>query len=97
MSTAQTDGFLLQEKVLELSAMLTERHPKMPTLLAEIHRTLQKYPEQVTLMDEDQIRIVVEGLKVQTGVQFAAAAATGKTSTVSNLKNKIASKGVDAF
>lgn len=96
MATEQT-AYLLQEKVQELSALLLDRHPKMPTLLREIHGTLSKYPEQVTLMSEDDIRIVVEGLKVQTGVEFAAAATTKSTSAVKSLKGKIDKLGADAF
>ena len=92
-----TDAFRLQEKCLELEAALLAKNPTMPTLLREIHTTLGKYPEQVTLMDEESIAIVVKGLMVQTGVEFAAAAASAKPSATKNLKNAIASKGADAF
>ena len=89
-----TTAYLLQEKVQELSAALLARHPKMPTLLREIHQTLSKYPEQVTLMSEDDIHVVVEGLKVQTGVEFAA---TATKSSGKSLTAKISKLGVDAF
>jgi len=92
--TDQT-AYLLQEKVAELSAALLERHPRMPTLLREIHTTLSKYPEQVTLMSEDDVRAVVEGLKVQTGVEFAATAT--KSSGTKSLAAKVAKLGADAF
>jgi len=88
-------AYLLKEKVAELSSALLERHPKMPTLLREIHQTLSKYPEQVTLMNEDDIRVVVEGLKVQTGVEFAATVT--KPTAAKSLAAKISKLGDDAF
>jgi len=88
-------AYLLGEKVAELSAALLVRHPKMPTLLREIHMTLSKYPEQVTLMSEDDIKVVVEGLKIQTGVEFAATAT--KPAASKSLAAKIGKLGADAF
>lgn len=88
-------AYLLGEKVAELSAALLARHPKMPILLREIHTTLSKYPEQVTLMSEEDIHAVVEGLKVQTGVEFAATAT--KSSGTKSLTAKISKLGADAF
>ena len=38
----------------------------MPVLLQEIHRTLKNDPSLVTLMAEEEIAIVVQGLKAQT-------------------------------
>lgn len=88
-------AYLLAEKVAELSAALLARHPKMPTLLREIHQTLNKYPEQVTLMSEEDIHQVVEGLKVQTGVEFALTAT--KPTATKSLAAKIGKLGADAF
>lgn len=90
-----TTAYLLTEKVQELSAALLARHPKMPTLLREIHQTLSKYPEQVTLMSEEDIHTVVEGLKIQTGVEFAATVT--KSSSTKSLAAKIGKLGADAF
>lgn len=93
-----TESYLLKEKVAELSAAILAKHPTMPGLLREIHTTLSKYPEQVTLMGEEEIAVVVNGLKVQTGVEFAAAAASSKsTAAATNLKKKIDKLGADAF
>lgn len=92
-----TTAYMLREKVAELSAALLERHPRMPTLLREIHTTLSKYPEQVTLLAEEDIAIIVSGLKVQTGVEFATAAASAKPSATATLKKKISNLGADAF
>lgn len=88
-------AYILQEKVAELSAALLARHPSMPSLLREIHTTLSKYPEQVTLMSEEDVHTVVEGLKVQTGVEFAATVT--KPSASKSLAAKITKLGADAF
>lgn len=63
--------FELLEKVSSLESALLDRHPRMPGLLGEIFKALKAQPENVTLMNEEEIRVVVECLKVQTGVQFA--------------------------
>lgn len=87
-------GSELYDKVIELQTSLLDRHPRMPGLLREIHAALRAQPENVTLLSEDQISVVVNGLKVQTGVEFAAAATKG---TAKGIKSKIAAQGVDAF
>jgi len=87
-------GSELYDKVIELQTSLLDRHPRMPGLLREIHTTLRAQPENVTLLSEDQISVIVNGLKVQTGVEFAAAATKG---TAKGIKSKIAAQGVDAF
>lgn len=55
-----------QEQLASLQSALLEKHPRMPGLLQEIHRALKLQPENVTLMSEDEIAIVVQGLQVQT-------------------------------
>ena len=84
----------LDRNVLELQEALLARHPRMPGLLREIHTALRAQPENVTLLNEDQISVIVNGLKVQTGVEFAAISAK---SSSKGLKAKIAAQGVDAF
>lgn len=88
-------GFELREKVLQLQSAILERHPRMPVLLREIHTALRAQPENVTLSSEEEINIIVEGLKIQTGVEFAASAIKG-AGTKSAI-SKIKSLGVDAF
>jgi hypothetical protein len=46
-------------------------------------------------MSEDDIHVVVEGLKVQTGVEFAATAS--KPAAAKSLAAKITKLGADAF
>jgi len=72
----------LTAKIEELQAALLARHPSMPTLLNEIYKNLKAQPENVTLLTEEQIKVVVEGIITQTGVTIVApenkAAATKK-------------------
>ena len=99
ISTVLTDptglGYQLREKVAALSEAILSKHPLMPTLLREIHTTLSKYPEQVSLLEEPEIQIIVSGLSVQTNVTFAAAAT--KAPAVKSLVAKIKTLGADAF
>lgn len=88
-------GFELQEKVAQLQAALLERHPKMPVLLREIHTTLRAQPENVTLMSEEEIAILVDGLKIQTGVEFAQSMVKGPGSK--STAGKIKQLGLGAF
>lgn len=93
---APTQGFELQEKVAALSQAILARHPQMPQLLREIYQNLRQQPENVTLLKEDEIAIIVSGLKIQTQTEFASAVVKSPSATKS-LKNKIASLGADAF
>ncbi len=95
MSTPVPIGFQLQSKVTELEEAITSRHPRMPQLLQEIWKALREQPENVTLMTEEEIRTVVNGLKVQTGVEFAANAVKG--TAAKSAVSKIKQLGLNAF
>lgn len=82
MSTPMTNVEVLQEKVGSLREMLLTAHPGMPVMLREIHQKLKQDPEIVTILSEEEIGIIVSGLKRQTQVQILAAVAkkgTGKS------------------
>lgn len=97
MSTSQPIplGFELKSKVAELESALTSRHPRMPQLLQEIWKALRDQPENVTLLSEEDIAVVVSGLKTQTGVEFASSAVKG--SGAKSAIAKIKQLGIDAF
>lgn len=84
-----TVGFELHEKVESLKQALLDRHPRMPSLLSEVHKALRAQPENMTLLAEDEIATLVQGLKVQTGVEFAKAATKpgGTKSLAAKLKS----------
>lgn len=89
------DGFILKEKVAALSDSILAKHPTMPTLLREIHTLIRQYPEQVTLLAEEDIKTIVAGLQVQTMTSFAASVT--KPAAAKSVTAKIKSLGVDAF
>lgn len=63
----------LKMQITDLSQAILEAHPRLPVLLREIHTALKKDPATVTLLDEDDIAIVIQGLQVQTNVQIGTA------------------------
>lgn len=75
-----------KEKIVSLQEALLASSPKMPVLLREIHTTLKADPEVVTLLDESDIAVIVNGLKKQTQTELATATLKSKSSTKS-LKN----------
>lgn len=98
MAESVPAGFDLQNKITELSTMLLDKHPRMPTLLHEIHTLLSKQPENVTLLKEEEIAVIVQGLMIQTGTEFAKSAVSGKgASSTKSLTAKIKNLGADAF
>lgn len=80
---------LIREKIGSLQSALLERHPRMPTLLQEIHTALRAQPENVTLLPEEDIAVIVQGLQVQTNT-FLAETVTkskGKSGETQKLKS----------
>lgn len=80
---------MVREKIASLQSALLERHPRMPNLLQEIHTTLRAQPENVTLMTEEEIKVIVSGLEKQTNTFLADVVSKSKKSpsTASKLKN----------
>lgn len=56
----------IKEKILSLETALKEQNPRFSTLLREIHTNLKNDPAVVTLMSEEEIAVIVSGLKSQT-------------------------------
>lgn len=72
----------LREKVGSLEAALLENHPMMPTLLREIHNVLKADAETVTILTDEEIGVIVNGLMRQTNTEILANATkkgTGKS------------------
>lgn len=76
----------LLQSVTSLEEALLDRHPRMPGLLSEVYKALKAQPENVTLMNEEEIHVIVECLKVQTGVEFAEKITKSKSASA-KLKN----------
>lgn len=93
--TAVSPGFEFTSKLAELEAALMQKHPSMPTLLREIHQTLKKQPENVTLLKPEEVAIVFKALENQTNTFLADSVA--KTSKKSGSVAALKAKGLDAF
>lgn len=92
-SQAETAGTINFQRVADSISSLEEAihtaHPRMPQLLHDIWSTLHSYPEQVTLLSEQQCAIVFSGLEKIVDADLAAltikgALKGGKKAPVSN-------------
>ncbi len=68
----------VKEAIASLQNALLSAHPTMPILLREIHQTLRKDPEVVTLLSEEEIGVIVNGLSAQTKTTIAVSISSGK-------------------
>lgn len=75
----------IKNKVLELQEQVLAAHPRMPVLLQEIHKILKADPDNITLLDDEDIGIIVSGLAQHAKVEIVAAAI--KTPKKAALKN----------
>jgi len=69
--TQPNQAFQIQEKLAQLEEGLEAQAPGLATLLRDIHTTLKKDPEVVTLLTEEECSILVRGLKKQTATDIA--------------------------
>lgn len=97
------DVLELKSKILELQTAIHTAHPTMPTLLRDIHTKLKADPANVTLLDEEDIAVIVAGLKVQTNVEISSgkksstgSSAPKKPSAASRLNKIISGAGLSA-
>lgn len=73
VETAGTINFQrVADSVSELQVAIHSAHPRMPQLLHDIWSTLHKYPEQVTLLSEEQMEVVFSGLEKIVDTDLAA-------------------------
>lgn len=72
-------AYQVKEAIQDLKSKLLSAHPEMPVLLRKIHQTLKADPEVVTLLDEEEIEVIVNGLSKQTQTTIATSLATKRT------------------
>ena len=60
----------IKSKILNLQQALEERLPGMKTALKDIYDHMKKDPEVVTILDESEIAIVIEGLKRHANLEI---------------------------
>lgn len=63
----------VRANIAELEQAILAAHPTMPQLLRQIHTQLKKDPEVTTLLEEDEIGVVVQGLVMLTNTEVGAA------------------------
>lgn len=68
----------VKSKLAELETALLTAHPTMPVLLRDIRNQLKADSSVVTLLSEEDIGVIVRGLKLQTNTEIATAASKGK-------------------
>lgn len=77
----QNGGYLdIKEKLAQLQNHLLESHPLIPSLLRTIHTQLKADPEIVTLLEEEEIHICVQGLEHVTKIKIIEATKPKKKS-----------------
>jgi len=75
---------VIRMQIASLQEAILAAHPRMPMLLKDIHKVLAADPENVTLLSEEDIGIIVSGLKKQTATVITAAALSGKKASLKN-------------
>lgn len=71
-------AFQIKEKLAQLEERLEANAPGLATLLRDIHQTLKKDPDVVTLLSEEECSVIVKGLKKQTATEIATSALKAK-------------------
>lgn len=72
-------GEEIKMKIAELQESILAAHPRMPMLLRDIHAVLKADPDNVTLLSEEDIGVIVSGLKLQTKTEITAKTLSKKT------------------
>ena len=76
----------ISEKILSLQEALLSQHSQLPTLLREIWQTLKANPNCVTILTEEEVGVIVNGLKRQTATEIATVAIkNSKTKAIKNI------------
>ncbi len=85
--TAPTQYEIIKSKISELQSALLSAHPTMPILLQEIRRIIKNDPATVTLLAEEDIAVIVNGLEKQTNTFIAASMTKSSTAKTKALKS----------
>lgn len=65
-------------QIAELEQAILSAHPRLPHLLKDIWVALKNDPANVTLLDEEEVAIIVQGLEKQTATTLASVALASK-------------------
>jgi len=78
VSEVNPNALAVKEQIASLQSALLSAHPTMPVLLREIHKVLKADPEVVTLLNEEEIGVIVNGLSKQTQTTIATSISSAK-------------------
>lgn len=82
-----TQHQMISAKLSELREQLLANHPQMPLLLRDIHRVTKEDPSTVTLLAEEDILAIVNGLERQTNTYIAQSMTAKSPSKTKALRN----------
>lgn len=99
MNVSEATLLTLQNQILDLRTKLLEKHPGLGLLLSEIKTALEKHPENVTLLKEEEFATIFDAIKQETGIRFSedTVKSTKSTTSIKALKDTIKKLGSDAF
>lgn len=84
MADSQT-SYEVKEAIASLQNSLLSQHPEMPILLRKIHQQLKADPDIVTLLTEEEIGVIVNGLSKQTNTVIATSISKSKTKSIKSI------------
>lgn len=65
-------------QIAELEQAILSAHPRLPHLLKDIWVALKNDPANVTLLAEEEVAVLVQGLEKQTATTLASVALASK-------------------
>lgn len=77
--------YQIKNNIAELQERIHTAHPAMPSLLATIHAALKKDGSLVTLLSDEEIGIIVQGLKKQTQIEIVKEKTKKTTKTLKTM------------
>lgn len=92
-SSREIDILEVKNKILEMNTALLTANPMMAVLLRQIHQQIRKDPELITIISEEEIGMIVNGLKAQTNTVIATTAV--KTSKSASTKKLLSNLSAD--
>ena len=84
-SNTSSGHYEISEAIQSLQTALLAMNPEMPFILRKIHAQLKADPELATLLDEDEIGIIVNGLSTHTKSVIATTVAKSKTKSIKSI------------
>ena len=81
-----TDEQEFFQRVADLQQALDDAEPGLAGHVQKIHQDLQKMPELVHVLTDEQIAVIVSGLRVQSGISITTAKPKAKKAKLADLE-----------